>query len=63
MKRIVSFSLEKETITKLCEISLSYGKSRSETIDILVNNFYTPEMKVKAEKILHLQSEQEMKKY
>ena len=62
MKPIVSFSLEQETITKLSTISIAFGKSKSETIDILVNNFYTPEMKVKAEKILHLQKEMEMKK-
>jgi hypothetical protein len=63
MKRIVSFSLNKETVDKLGQISLAYGKSRSETIDILVGNFYTPEMKAKADKILHLQKEMEMKKY
>ena len=63
MKRIVSFSLNKETVDKLCQISLAYGKSRSETIDTLVSNFYTPEMKAKADKILCLQKEMEMKKY
>ena len=62
MKQVVSFSIEEEDITKLFEISLSIGKSRSEVIDILIKKYHTPEMKIKAEQILHLQSEMEMKK-
>lgn len=61
MKQIVSFSIEKETITKLQDISTAFGKSRSELIDILVNNAHTPEIRGKAEKILSLQNEEEMK--
>ena len=53
---------QKETITKLCQLSTAYGKSRSELIDTLVNNAYTPEIKLKAEQIIHLQKEMEMNK-
>ena len=55
MKQIVSFSLEKETISILDKISTAFGKNRSEFLETLVTQFYTAEIAFKIDQILKLQ--------
>lgn len=56
MKQVISFTLEKDTITILDKISSAFGKNRSEFMESLVVQFYTPEIAKKIEEILKMQN-------
>jgi hypothetical protein len=55
MKQIISFSFKKETISTLDKICAAYGKNRSNFLETLITDFYTPEIQVTVDAILKMQ--------